>query len=217
LRKDTEDRAEGTEDKRDALLAAMSADEPASKPGVMLYFSALLPALTELDDAELGKLFRAILEYSAFAVLPDELPPMVRVFFAMLRPELDRDDTRYYKRILDGRYGGLVKKHPEELKGTDCKSWCRENNITVEYFKGWCIRQSRARETPGIPQGTPGLPVGIQEVSQGTSTDPISISVPVSVNYLSGEYTGPNDADPDSEFERKRQEKLAAFRGALGE
>ena len=64
------------------------------RPGVMLYFDALRPAISRLDEAQCGALLRSVLDYAQYGVLP-ELDPMTGLAFDMLVPKIDRDAERY--------------------------------------------------------------------------------------------------------------------------
>ena len=41
------------------------------KPGVMVYFDDIRPAMRMLDDERFGKLLRAVIDYSQMGVVPD--------------------------------------------------------------------------------------------------------------------------------------------------
>ena len=64
------------------------------RPGVMLYFDALRPAISRLDEAQCGALLRSVLDYAQYGVVP-ELDPMTGLAFDMLVPKIDRDAERY--------------------------------------------------------------------------------------------------------------------------
>lgn len=64
------------------------------RPGVMIYFDAVRPALSRLDNDQLGSLFRAILDYGEFGAVSD-LEPMAGMVFDLLRPKIDRDAEKY--------------------------------------------------------------------------------------------------------------------------
>ena len=68
--------------------------EGKQKPGVMLYFDSIRPALNRLDDQQCGSLFRAILDYAEFGVVSD-LGAMEGMVFDLLRPKIDRDAEKY--------------------------------------------------------------------------------------------------------------------------
>ena len=64
------------------------------RPGVMLYFDSLRPALKRLDDTQCGCLLRAVMDYAEYGVLP-ELDAMTGIVFDLLLPKIDRDAERY--------------------------------------------------------------------------------------------------------------------------
>lgn len=68
--------------------------EGKQKPGVMIYFDNIRPALNRLNDEQCGSLFRAILDYAEYGVIAD-LEPITGMVFDLLRPKIDRDSDRY--------------------------------------------------------------------------------------------------------------------------
>ena len=75
----------------------------AEKPGVMIYFDSIRPALSRLDDSQLGALFRAIIEYAQTGAVAD-LDNMAGFAFDSLRPKIDRDDERYQEQCQKSSY-----------------------------------------------------------------------------------------------------------------
>lgn len=70
------------------------AERKKDRPGVMLYFDSVRPALNRLDDTQCGRLFRAVVDYAEYGVVP-ELDPLVGMVFDLLVPKIDRDAERY--------------------------------------------------------------------------------------------------------------------------
>lgn len=66
----------------------------AERPGVMLYFDSVRPALNRLDDTQCGQLFRAVVDYAQYGVFP-ELDTLVGMAFDLLVPKIDRDAEKY--------------------------------------------------------------------------------------------------------------------------
>lgn len=64
------------------------------RPGVMLYFDAVRPAISRLDETQCGVLLRSIMDYAQYGVVP-ELDSMTGLAFDMLVPKIDRDAERY--------------------------------------------------------------------------------------------------------------------------
>ena len=65
-----------------------------ARPGVMIYFEAVRPALSRLDNEQCGALFRAIIDYAEYGAVSD-LEPMTGMAFDLLRPKIDRDAEKY--------------------------------------------------------------------------------------------------------------------------
>lgn len=64
------------------------------KPGVMLYFDRMT-FLDRLDDAQCGRLLRAIIGYARDGETPQISDPMLGMAWDMLRPVIDLDSERY--------------------------------------------------------------------------------------------------------------------------
>lgn len=64
------------------------------RPGVMLYFDSIRPALNRLNDLQAGMLFRAILTYAEFGEI-SELDDKCGMAFEMLKPKIDHDAESY--------------------------------------------------------------------------------------------------------------------------
>ncbi len=78
------------------------------RPGVMLYFDTINPALNRLSLEDRGRLFTDILNYAQTGEVPD-YTGMLGMAFDMIRPAIDRDgDTYEYKR-LHGMYMAYCK------------------------------------------------------------------------------------------------------------
>ncbi len=80
-----------------------------ARPGVMLYYDCIRPALKRLDDSQCGVLLRAIIDYAEYGVIP-ELAPMTGMAFDMLIPKLDRDAEKYEESREQRQYAVYVRE-----------------------------------------------------------------------------------------------------------
>ena len=80
------------------------------KPGVMLYYS-YWGSLKQLDNYDLGAVFRAIMEYDGVNAV--ELPEKAALFWPLLECQLAVDDQRYRERSERGAYGAYVRRMKE--------------------------------------------------------------------------------------------------------
>ena len=78
-------------------------NEHKQRPGVMLYFDTLCPALARLTNEQRGKLLQGIVEYAQTGAIP-QLDGLEGMAFDMLRPSIDRDGERYEYRRMHGQY-----------------------------------------------------------------------------------------------------------------
>ena len=76
--------------------------------------------LDGLNNAEAGKLLKAILAYVSTGALPDKLGVQAKTMFGYIRRHIDRDKTYYdevkLKRSEAGKLGGRPKKSKENQK-----------------------------------------------------------------------------------------------------
>ncbi len=79
------------------------------RPGVMLYFDAIRPAIRRMDEAQCGQLLRALLDYAQYGEVP-ELDPMTGLAFDILVPKIDRDAEHYEESREQRRYAVYVRE-----------------------------------------------------------------------------------------------------------
>ena len=79
------------------------------RPGVMLYFDAVRPAISRLDETQCGVLLRSIMDYAQYGVVP-ELDPMTGLAFDMLVPKIDRDAERYEESREQRQYAAYTRE-----------------------------------------------------------------------------------------------------------
>lgn len=78
-------------------------DARKEKPGVLIYFDVRDP-LEELDMAERGELFTAILNYGADGIEPTFENKLLRMAWAIVKRGLDRDDANYRTTMRKRKY-----------------------------------------------------------------------------------------------------------------
>ena len=90
------------------------------RPGVMLYFDDIRPAINRLDPGQSGALLRSILDYAQYGAVP-ELDPMTSLVFEMLMPKLDRDAERYEESREQRQYAVYARE--KKKMGESCLSF----------------------------------------------------------------------------------------------
>ena len=78
-------------------------------PGVMLYFDAVRPAISRLNETQCGALLRAVMDYAQYGVVP-ELDPMTGLAFDVLVPKIDRDAERYEESREQRQYAAYTRE-----------------------------------------------------------------------------------------------------------
>lgn len=105
------------------------------RPGMMLYFDTVRPAINRLDAAQCGVLLRSLMDYAQYGVVP-ELDPMTGLAFDMLVPKIDRDAERYEDSREQRQYAVYVRE----------KKKCGEAVMSMEE---WRLLRARQTENNG--------------------------------------------------------------------
>ena len=103
------------------------------RPGVMLYFDSIRPAVNRMSDEQTGALLRAVLDYAQYGEV-NELNGAEGIVLGILRPMIDRDAERYEETREQRQYAAYVRG----LKRSD------EQPLSIEEW-----RQKRQRESTG--------------------------------------------------------------------
>lgn len=86
------------------------------RPGFMLYFE-LVPALSSMEDAEAGTLFKALMAYARYGEV-QELTGLAAFAFDVVRPRIDRDAEVYAEKCRKNAYAaylGAAKRRGETV------------------------------------------------------------------------------------------------------
>lgn len=81
------------------------------RPGVMIYFDGVGPALELLSDVKAGRMLKAILRYGQTGEDPgfgDD--KVMAVAWSLVKPSLDRDRDAYEERVRRGAYGAYKRE-----------------------------------------------------------------------------------------------------------
>lgn len=74
------------------------------RPGILLYFETVEPLLTQLDDEQAGRLFRASFNYAQHGIAPVFSDALLSMAWAVMKPCIDRDETRYNDAVIQRQY-----------------------------------------------------------------------------------------------------------------
>ena len=152
------------------------------RPGVMLYFDALRPAISRLDEAQCGALLRSVLDYAQYGVVP-ELDPMTGLAFDMLVPKIDRDAERYE----ESREQRLYAVYVREMK---------KNGEQALSLADWRL----SREASAVNENIGPLSPVIENIGPypSTSTSPAAITTPSPSASAPTTASAPAAASPSS-------------------
>ncbi len=151
----------------------------------MLYFDAIRPAITRLDDAQCGALLRSVMDYAQYGVVP-ELDAMTGMAFDMLVPKIDRDAERYEESREQRLYAAYARE----------KKKCGESFLS---FAEWQLFRARSPEknngplSPVNENNGPSFPVNenngsLSPVNENNGSYP-SASASVSAATSAAAYT----------------------------
>lgn len=103
------------------------------RPGFMLYFE-LMDALNTLEDAEAGKLFKALMAYAQWGEVR-ELTGVADFAFRIARPRIDKDAERYAERCQKNAYSVYVREaRRQQVEPLEYEEWrCRASDDIERY------------------------------------------------------------------------------------
>ena len=126
------------------------------RPGVMLYFDAVRPAISRLDETQCGVLLRSVMDYAQYGVVP-ELDPMTGLAFDMLVPKIDRDAERYEESREQRQYAAYTREK-------------KRSGEPVMSIGEWRLARLRADEKDNGPLRPVNGPLPSASTSASTAT-----------------------------------------------
>lgn len=165
------------------------------RPGVMLYFEDIRPAINRLDPGQSGALLRSILDYAQYGEAP-ELDPMTSLVFEMLVPKIDRDAERYEENREQRQYAVYTRE--KKRNGESCLS-----------FAEWRLMRSRSSEHENIgpispdPKNIDPYPSATASTS-ATTTTTASASASPSASSLASTVTAGEGSKGEGDDEAHR-------------
>ena len=128
------------------------------RPGVMLYFDAVRPAISRLNETQCGVLLRSVMDYAQYGVIP-ELDPMTGLAFDMLVPKIDRDAERYEESREQRQYAAYTRE----------KKRSGEQALSIAE---WRLVRLRAEQRDNGPLRPDNGPLPSASASTATSASP---------------------------------------------
>ena len=146
------------------------------RPGVMLYFDAVRPAISRLNETQCGVLLRSVMDYAQYGVIP-ELDPMTGLAFDMLVPKIDRDAERYEESREQRQYAAYTRE----------KKRSGEQALSIAE---WRLARLRADERDNGP--LPSIPSSASAATSpaASSSAPITTSISSSAAAAGEGYKG---------------------------
>ena len=168
------------------------------RPGVMLYFDAVRPAISRLSEAQCGVLLRSVMDYAQYGVLP-ELDPMTGLAFDMLVPKIDRDAERYEESREQRQYAAYTRE----------KKRSGEQPLSIAE---WRLARLRANERDNGPLRPDNGPLPSIPSSASAATSPAaSSSAPITTSISSSAAAAGEGYKGEGEVRRLFDEWLRAL------
>lgn len=187
------------------------------RPGVMLYFDSIRPALNRLDDLKCGQLFRAVVDYAEFGAVP-ELDPLVGMVFDLLVPKIDRDAEKYAESREQRQHAVYVREAKRRGEQPLTISEWRVHRelssdiepISPDIEKNGAYPSTSISPTPSVsPSITPSVSTSPSAWGEGKETGAGCRGEEEGNNLPPPTYQPPSEGD----FEKKRSEALAKLEG----
>ena len=169
------------------------AERKKERPGVMLYFDSVRPALNRLDDMKCGQLFRAVVDYAEYGEIKD-LDPLVGMAFDLLVPRIDRDAERYEESREQRQYA----------------VYCREKQKAGEP----CLKIAEWRLSRFKPPDNGNIgPISPDNKSIGPYPSTTTSSSTSPSTHISSSGKEARKGESEADFERMRQAALNMLKG----
>ncbi|MBQ3702535.1 MAG: hypothetical protein II885_07245 [Oscillospiraceae bacterium] len=172
------------------------------RPGVMLYFEDIRPAINRLDPGQSGALLRSILDYAQYGEAP-ELDPMTSLVFEMLVPKIDRDAERYEENREQRQYAVYTRE--KKRNGESCLS-----------FAEWRLMRSRSSEHENIGPISPD-PKNIDPYPSATASTSATATTTASASASSLASTVTAGEGSKGEGDDEAHRLYASMLRAIGE
>ncbi|MBE7004184.1 MAG: hypothetical protein E7425_07865 [Ruminococcaceae bacterium] len=118
------------------------------RPGILLYFDTVEPLLEQLNDEELGRLFRASFDYAKSSIEPSFDDRILKMAWGSIKTCLDRDEARYNEAIIQRRYAVYSresKRHNQEPLSFDAY---KEKELSTDNDRHRPITVDNGRHRP---------------------------------------------------------------------
>ena len=156
------------------------------RPGILLYFETVEPLLTQLNDEQAGRLFRASFDYAQHGITPSFSDALLSMAWAVMKPCIDRDEERYNETVLQKKYA---------VYSRECKRHEAEA-LSFEEYKALSTDNSRHRPITGDNGCYQPYPT----TTTNTTTNPTSTTTYKGVRRSRDDLTQVAECD-EAEFE----------------
>ena len=100
------------------------------RPGIIHYFD-MYPALKQLSDEQLGKIYRASMEYGINEIVPEfSADPLLNFAWGIMRSRIDADAVSYQEKTGSSLYSTYCRE--AKKKGVDPVSYNFWSELSVE-------------------------------------------------------------------------------------
>jgi len=114
-----------------------------------VFYRSFYEAMEGLSDAEKGKCFDALANYAINGVYPEGMEPVVRLFFTLAKPQIDKNNQRFENGKNGGRKTNQTETETKPNKNqTETKPEANVNvNVNVEKEKDTlkCVQKEKVK------------------------------------------------------------------------
>ena len=137
------------------------------RPGVMIYHEILVP-MQHLEDEQKGKLFNAILEFSALGTEPEFESSELAIAWGFIRPKLEHDFNKYVEKVERNRRA--AKKRWERTPKSTTAEPDANASVGMHFVPTTAVPTAAPSPAPQSPTLSPASSVAVAEPAPTPST-----------------------------------------------
>ena len=174
-----------------------------------------LDAMTDLDDAERGRLFTALLTYSISGTVP-EMPGNERYVFRCLQWFVDQDREAYERKCevnrANGRRGGRPREHAAETVPAASQPAPLQSEASQAAPQAETVQSAPPQAAPlqSAPLQAAADPAGTEEADRTEplrEREPVRREEPDGSSFLSGKANGGQQEEEKEQEQKQKQEE----------
>ena len=119
-----------------------------------VFYSSFYEAIQTLDSADAGECVKALANYALNGVLPEDNKPLVKMFFTLVKPQVDANNQKYENGLKGGRPKNQTEtKNKPNKNQTETKPEPNVNeNVNVNILKKENIKEKKIFQKPSLEE-----------------------------------------------------------------